>query len=195
MLHNQTAWGNQGGNFRIAKFVQQSEDVPVNRLLPKPLACFEVAADHSGIDARVKSSGVEGNEAAFRIPYDADLRLPCWVLPVASSLGTAFSLKPIHSRENLLDFVTNNVPAHLESLSVNPFAMRLVSEAVQLCIAGPRIPPIDEHRNKHLASVFSQAAGPLRFRRQAGRQPYQHFGSLVRVSKGDDPRSGHERRC
>src|SRR5438552_16339935 len=49
VLHNQTAWCNQGGKFRIPKFVQQSEDVSVNRLLPKALARLEVAADHDGV--------------------------------------------------------------------------------------------------------------------------------------------------
>ena len=89
--------------------------------------------------------------------------------------------EPIDQREDLLNFVTDEVPAHLVGLTIDPLPMRLVGEPVEGGIAGPVIVAIDQDGHDHQAAVLRETPGELRLRRHTGLEPRQHLGRLIRV--------------
>ena len=54
MLDHQIAWRDERGDFRVAKLAKQSENIPINRLLPNALARIEVTTDDRRINACVQ---------------------------------------------------------------------------------------------------------------------------------------------
>ena len=71
-LHDQGAWRDHAGEFRVAEFPQQAPNVAIDRLLPDILARLKIAADQRGLDARVEASRIESQQTAFAVTRDAD---------------------------------------------------------------------------------------------------------------------------
>ena len=109
---------------------QQAPNIAIDRLLIEFFARPEIAADHRGLDARIDSRAVQGQQTSFAIPIYADGRM---------LLGAG---EPIDGREHLLHLVTDDVPAHLVGHAIDEFTVRLVRPAVQYrhfptrCLAG-----------------------------------------------------------
>ena len=154
MLNHQRAWRDEARDLRIAEFAQQAEDVSIDRLGPDTFAVVKVTADERDIDARIERGGVERDQPAFRIASHGDARL--------RSLGLAFlGGEPIHGGENFLHFIADDVPAQLERLPVNPFAVRQVREASNRLVARPRVLAINQDGDQHLAALFRETSGEL----------------------------------
>ena len=160
MLNHQGARRDKARDLRIAELAQQAEDISIDRFRPDSVTVVEVTADERDLDARIERGGIERDQTALRITSHRKTRLR--VLSLAGFRG-----EPIDGRENFLHFVTDDVPPQLERLTVNPFAMRQVREPSERLIAGPRVLPIDQDGDQHLAAVFRQPAGQLRLRSHA----------------------------
>ena len=91
------------------------------------------------------------------------------------------AFKKVHSRQDLLDFIPDNVPAQRERLAINPFAVRLVGEAVDPGVPRPGILAVNQDRDQNLTPILRQTPRELAFGRQSGRKPDQHLGRLIRV--------------
>ncbi len=179
VLDDEGAGGDQGGDFSIAKFLEQAEYVAVDGFLPDTLPGGKVSADEDGLDPCVERRRVEGKQTTFTVAREADLR--------GRSTGRrGFGLEEIYGGQDLLDFVADDVAAHFEGLPVNPFAMRLVGEAPDPGVAGPRIIPVDQNRYQDLAAVLSQSAGKLSLGQQTRRETGHHFRRFVGIREDDD---------
>src|ERR1043166_59870 len=99
--------------------MQQAKDISIDRFLPEPLAGAEIAADQGRINSRVKRGGVERDQGALRVTGHPNLQ--GW-----NSLGGLAFREPVHRGQDLLYFVPDDVASQLESLAINPFAMRLI---------------------------------------------------------------------
>jgi hypothetical protein len=135
-----------------------------------------MTADDRGVDARVDGSAVKREQATFAVAVDANLRI---VLVLC---------KPINHRENPLNFVADDVPAHLIGHAVDELTMRLVGEAFQLFTARPRVLAVDQRRNDNAIARFGKYPCELTPRGQALRQPYQHLRRLIRIWNRHDTR-------
>ena len=74
VLDHQMARQDERGDLGIAEPFEQAPDVAIDRLLPHASAAIEVAAHERAIDTRVDGRGVEGDQSAFGVADDADLR-------------------------------------------------------------------------------------------------------------------------
>ena len=74
VLDHQVARQDERGDLGIAEPFEQAPDVAIDRLFPHAPAAIEIAAHERAIDTRVDGRGIEGNQAAFGIADDADLR-------------------------------------------------------------------------------------------------------------------------
>ena len=54
------AWGNEGGNFGIAKFFEQSKEVSVDGFVIEVFARLKVAGYSGGLNAGVNGGGIKG---------------------------------------------------------------------------------------------------------------------------------------
>src|SRR5262249_34654188 len=159
-----------GGEFRIAKLLQQAEHVAVDGLFPDVVVGVEVAADADAADAGVERPRVQGQHPALAVADDADLRI------LATLLG-----EPVDGGEYLLQFVADQVPAQLERRAVEVLAVGQVGAAVALLHLAA-----DERRHDDAAAALSEATGKLRLRRHALHQAGYLLGRLVGVGDGDD---------
>ena len=91
----------QAADFRVAELLDESLHVAVERFLPQFLARAEVAAHASRIDPFIESRGIHGNLPAVAVADDADLRVTV----------ARFLCEPIDSSQNLLYFISQDVPA------------------------------------------------------------------------------------
>ena len=176
MLDHQVAGQDERGDLGIAEPFEQAPDVAIDRLFPHPPASIEVAAHERAIDTRVDGRGIEGNQTAFGIADNADLR----------RLAAA-GAEAIDRREHFLDFEADRVPAHVERLPVDPLPPGLLA-LPKLRIGCLHQLPLDQRRNDQLAAALCQQASELPFRRQSGCETEDLFGSLPGI------RYGHERR-
>ena len=64
--------------------------------------------------------------------------------------------------------------------------MRLVGEAPDPGVAGPRIIPVDQNRYQDLAAGLSQSAGKLSLGQQTRRETGHHFRRFVGIREDDD---------
>ena len=176
-LDGQVARRDQTRDLRIAEFVKQSEDIAVYRFLPGALPRREVAADQRSVNARVEGRAVKREQTSLGKSRHADHRVlegPCG--------GPGFFFRePVDGRQDLLHLVTDDVLPHFIGLPVNPFAVRLVGETLELRVARPGVLAIDEDRHNHLASVFGQASCELRLARQAWCEADQHLRRLIGI--------------
>src|SRR5207248_387434 len=122
--------------------------------------------DDRGLDSWIERRTIESEQSAFAVADYANSQRR-WR---SSQLGSLLRLERIDCGEHFLHFITDDVPAHLKGLTINPLAMGLVGETFELGIARPGVLPIDQHRNYYLAAVLRQPPRPLRLRRKAGSQ-------------------------
>src|SRR5207247_221674 len=54
VFDNEPTWRNERGYLSVAKFLEQTKNVAINRLLPDSLSGIEITADQHRIDARVE---------------------------------------------------------------------------------------------------------------------------------------------
>src|SRR5437667_3603997 len=144
---------NETCDFGIAEFLQQTEDVPVDRLFPEALARPEVTACQYAVNPCVERSSVECDQAAFAIADHSKFRR----LRPASGCGGFLFCKPIDRPGDFLHFIADDMPAQFVSLPINPFAVRLIGEASEQRITRPGVLTTDQHRHDYLTAVLRQA--------------------------------------
>src|SRR5439155_26675661 len=132
VFHDQTARGDEAGDLGVAKFLEQSEYVPVNWLLPNALTRAEIAAHQRGVNPRIQRRAVKCNQPAFTVAGDADA--PEGLGLLSRQRDILFD-KPIDRSRHFLRLVANDVPAHFVRLAIDPFAMRLIGEAAEPGVA------------------------------------------------------------
>src|SRR6185503_20132278 len=115
MLNDEGAWQNERSHFGIAKFAEQSENISINRFGPNLLARIEIAADQRHVDLRTHRSRIERDQPAFGVTAHSNLHV--WAMLLT---------EPLHRCQHSLHFVTDDMTAHVERLTINPFAMRLI---------------------------------------------------------------------
>ena len=164
--------------------MKQSKNIAVDRFLPDALTRREIAADQHGVNARVGGRAVQGDQASFGKSDHADHR----ILDGRFGRSGFFFLEPINRRQDLLHLVADDMAAHFIGLPINPFAVRLVGETLELRVARPVVLSIDDDRHNHLASVFGQPSRELRLRRQSWRQADQHLRSLIGIGQSHHAR-------
>src|SRR5262249_20865624 len=96
------------------------------------------------------------------------------------SLSAGAAREPVNRRQNFLHFVANDVPAHMKRLTVDPFAVSLIS-LTEVRMARPAVPAVDQDRNQHFESALCQSARGLAFRRQTARKTSELFRSLAGI--------------
>ena len=65
-------WRDHARKLGVAEFVQQSPDVPIDRLFPDLFAAIEVTTDRHAIDARINGPTVKREQAPFADPKHPD---------------------------------------------------------------------------------------------------------------------------
>src|SRR5687768_11687471 len=94
-------------------------------------------------------------------------------------------LEVVDSRQDLLDFVTDEVAAHEIGLAIDELAMALVGHS-NARIPGPGVPAIDYSRNQHATAGLCQTPRELRGRWKTCRKTCRHLGCPIGVWDGDD---------
>jgi hypothetical protein len=72
VLDQDRSRGNEAGEFGVAEFAEEAEDVAVGGLFPKLLARTECATDEHGINALVKGGGEKSEAPAFTVTGDPE---------------------------------------------------------------------------------------------------------------------------
>ena len=176
MLDHQVARQDERGDLGIAEPFEQAPDVAIDRLFPHPPAAIEIAAHERAVDTGVDGRGIEGNQTAFGIADDADLRR------LAAACAEA-----IDGREHFLDFEADRVPAHVKGLPIDPLPPGLLA-LPKLRIGRLNQLPLDQRRNDQFAAALSQQSSELTFRRQPGCEAKDLFGSLPGIRHRDERR-------
>src|SRR3954466_5107412 len=89
--------------FPIAKLLEQTKYVSINRLLPDLIAVTKVAADANRMDARIDCAGIQSKHATLSIAENADSRI-----------FAAVFREPIDCSKYLLHLIADEVPTQLE---------------------------------------------------------------------------------
>ena len=106
------------GDFRIAKFLQQSPNVAVDRFLPNLFTPIEITADQGAVDSRSSIA------AALQNANNPPSLTPPPRSEVVVRPGVS-QFKLIDRGKNFLDFVANDVTTEFEGLTINKLAVRL----------------------------------------------------------------------
>ena len=109
---HQGARGNEGGDFGVAKFFEEAEDVAIDGFGVEGFSGLKITGDGGGLDTGVNGCGVKGEEAAFAVAEEAD--------------GEVVGDKGIDGGEDFLGFVSDDMATQFISGSVDEFAVRLV---------------------------------------------------------------------
>ena len=113
-------------------------------------------------------------------------------------IGKSTCLAPIELFELIdgsfyfLNFIANDVPAHLKRLAIDEFAVRLVGVRNQR-VAGIRVVSADERRHDHLNAVCCQPAGDRMVISYSGRHSREHFRRPIGIWKCDHSRDRRPR--
>ena len=115
-LHNQRARSNQAGQFRVAEFLKQRPDIPIDRLLPNILPRSEITAHR-------RPHGCACRQRQHTAPAGRPPRIQN-----ADRLGGSVAGEPVHRRQHSLNFVSDDVPPDFISHAVDVLAMSQVGE-------------------------------------------------------------------
>src|SRR5690606_38640273 len=144
MLDDQCSRGNHGGNLGISKFFQQSPDISVQRFAPGFLPVVEISTDQANINALVHRRRIKRKQASFAVS--------CYSY---FSFAEIF-FKPVYGGHNLSNLKSDDVFSHMVGLSVQSFPVGLLT-----VLSFIKYGPVDQYRDEHLKTVFSQASGKL----------------------------------
>ena len=93
------------------------------------------------------------------------------IAPDSDGQARALRCKPVHARQRLLHFISQNVAAHQEGHAIDELTMRLVGH-LDARITGPGVIAVDQRRRQHLATGSGQVLAHAEL-----------LGKLVRVGK------------
>ena len=155
-----------------------SGDIVVDGLLPDAIAIAEVATDECRLDPGVERSGIESKQSPLPISRNRDRQ------PVAF----VFRLHPVHERKHLLQFIADDVAAHLVTHPINPLPMRDVGLDAETGAAGEFVSPTHQRRDDDLAAKLHEAQRHPRSGSHTLGQPSEHFRRLVGIGKHNDAR-------
>ena len=176
VLDHQVPRHDERGDLGITEPFEQAPDVAIDGLFPDASAAIEIAAHERPVDTRVDGRGIEGDQPAFRIADNADLR------GVAAAGAEA-----IDGREHFLDLEADRMPAHVKGLPIDPFPPRLLA-LTKLRIVCLNRRPLDQRRDDQFAAALGQQPGELTVRRQPRCEAKDLFGGLPGIGHGDERR-------
>ena len=93
-----------------------------------------------------------------------------------------------------MNFIADDVPAHLEGRAIDPLAVSLIGVAAQFRAARERVVATDERRNEDLAPEGGQMRGEVRRGIDARREAHDHLGCPVGIGQSDDASHGRSLR-
>ena len=173
VFNQQLARHYQRRDLRIAKLTQQTPHVAVQRFFPRVLAALEITADKGRANAFVHSCGIESNEPSLSITNNSNVR-------ACSLLG-----KPVDGAQYLLYLQTNKGPPHHVTLTVNPFAMRLVRHD-DVGITRASCTPVDERGHNHFIAQVGQIPGKLQMALHPRIQSHHLLRRLIGIGHHHD---------
>src|SRR5207302_11465584 len=98
----------------VTELFEQAEDISIKSLLPTSLTRTKVATRAHRINSSVEGGRVLGQHAPFAVADNTD----CWIL------RTGLFREPIDAGQDLLQFISDDMPSEFERTAIDVLAVR-----------------------------------------------------------------------